>query len=136
MDPRYHILCCLVSNLKSRVPLLRRFSSADSHLLSRVFHILSFFNVLVRAHKISLQLQHLSTLTLRDVEKGEAASTKRSGSPIFAISTPPIQQQAYGNGLQRSKSITETITAIRSPCAELEGSNRWTIVSQKPIEYI
>lgn len=109
--------------------------SADMILLPSGLHFVSFFSILVRARRISQQLQHLSKLTLKDLEKGEGIS-ERGASPVPIVNNRPRNQTRYNDSEhEQTKTIAATITAIRSPCAELEGSNRWTIVSEKPLEH-
>ena len=117
--------------------LCQSLPNADLIFLCSLFHLLSFFNILIRAHKISLQLQHLSKLNLRDVERGEKSPIKSPKSTKGGASSSEFQsarsKSVASKTSKRSKTSAKTITAIRNPCAELEGSHRWTIVSEKRI---
>ena len=110
---------------------------ADIQFLSSVLHIACFFDILVRAHRITLQLRDLSALTLRDIEANSNGSDETISSMPVDESTPKMkaESKARSSVSEKRKTVTETITAIRTPCAELEGSNRWTIISEKRAEH-
>lgn len=110
---------------------------ADILLMSSVLHISCFFDILVRAHRITQQLRNLSTLSLRDIEANSNGSGERSSSMPVKESIPEMKPEikVRSSVSEQRKTVTETITAIRTPCAELEGSNRWTIVSEKRAEH-
>ncbi len=110
---------------------------ADMLLLSSVLHISCFFDILVRAHRITQQLRNLSTLTLRDIEANLDGGDERISPMPVKDSIPETKPEGKirSSVSEQRKTMTETITAIRTPCAELEGSNRWTIVSEKRAEH-
>jgi hypothetical protein len=134
MDCGYHPFCRLVSDIKKRLPAHPNLKHmADIILLSSILHFSSYFNILVRAHRTSQQLRHLSTLGLSDTENGTDARSERVSSVGVVEGMPKVHAPSTASDKRRT--IRETMTLIRSPCAELEGSNRWTIVPEKRPEY-
>jgi hypothetical protein len=133
MENRFHLFHYLVSGAQNPFDEEKLDAMADTLLPASSLHFISFFNILYRAHRISQQLRHLSTLTLRDIERGEKVSLRVNS--VKVADSAPKSPAAYSARECRRKTMTETITAIRTPCAELEGSNRWTIVSEKSIDH-
>ena len=121
--------------MKKVILALRCDTLSDMLLVPSGLHFIMFFSILMRAHRISEQLRHLSTLTFRDIEKEGNVGGQRAISVPFANNMPRSQIGYSDSESARYKTITETITAIRSPCAELEGSHRWTIISEKPVDH-